>query len=259
MRRAGQWPEAQRPDQSRLPGGNLDRAIIAGALGSAAQPGKAWSGDGDDPRKAVVEPALTFGLDPQRAVVGLQQGAPVSDPEIEFGQREGLLAAREQQRIERPEAQLAAAIAAVKSRFDQCDPPDPGKAQTIDQFDFGAFNRQIGALRIAHHDVCQHLPARPDLLDPVGRGNAPAAQFAPDDVVRDARALGPQDGEGNCHDQRKDRQHSREPTQAAVPLARQLVARRAFKDLVASRSGIDDVSHSSPHLRGSPAKAMLGL
>ena len=215
-------------------------------------------GHRDNPVEPVIEPAFTLGLDPQRTVIGLQQGAPISNLEVELGQHECLFAAGKQQRIERTEAQFAAAITAVKSRFDQRDPPDSGKTQAIDQFHFGAADRQVGALRIADHDVYQHLTPRPDLLDPVGCRNAPVPQFAPDDVVRDAHALGPHDGEGDCHYKRKDRQNAREPTKPPLPRARGLIGGGAFQNLVESRSGIDDVSHSSPHLRGSPAKAMLG-
>ena len=219
--------------------------------------------DRHDSGEPVVQPPLARGLDPERAIIRLQQGAPVGNLQVQFGQRERLLAAGEQQRIERAEAQLAAAVTSIQPRLDQYDPPDAGKPEAIDQLDFGAFDSEIGMLGITNHDIRQHLPPRPDPLNPVSRRNSAARQFASDYVVGNPLALGPQDRNRQRQNQREDRQNPAQPTQSPLPFARGLVGGGAIQDLAGRGftrrgGGIDDISHSPPHLRGSPAKAMLG-
>src|SRR5690606_2732017 len=66
--------------------------------------------------ETVLQGPVARQADPDRPVVAFEQRAAIGNAQAHVGQLEGLFGAREHQRIERSEAELAIQISAVKAR-----------------------------------------------------------------------------------------------------------------------------------------------
>ena len=193
--------KAQRTGKSRPLVGNRQGSVKRGRAGDAALApigqAQAWRDGRKFCREPVLQVPAAIDLERHGPVITLDQAAPVVDDQREVGQRKGLLAFGEDQRIECAEAGLAIDHPAPQPRAIQRDAADARQAKAGDEQDFRPRDHQVRRSGIAHHDVADHLSPGSDLLDVIGGRNAVLAKQVVNIVSRHLLALGPQQRKGH--------------------------------------------------------------
>ena len=234
----------QRPVELRRAACGGELAVERGALGAAAFHADPRCSHRQRPGESVIEPPGPLQLDPHRAVIAFDQRTGIDQRHVDRGQARRLLAVGEDQRIQRAEAECAAAIAAEQPRtFDPHAPhfrPLPADAKLHHHAPRG----EIGPRGIADHEVFDHLRLGADRDDIVGRGNAVLAQVIVEKIARDPLAVEP--CEAAC-DQRHHRCAKPDPAPPpARPQARTRGWRRSFVMRIRHRHCLLPLRPSAP-------------